>query len=142
MSHDAGFVVSGAPSIEPSVLLDGGERPGFPQGLVAHGLDVMVGIEQDGWFSFAGRTAGDDGRPAWSAIGLVNGQHLDITNPGTPKEFRDGLGAAFQGRAPKAGPRDSRDGNEFLEPRQRLVEGTVYGRTEIFRPAGNLRARS
>ena len=86
----------------------------------------MVRVQEDGWLSFSGWTAGDDGRPAGRTVGFVHGQHLDFTDPGTPEEFRDGLGASLQGGALKAGPRDPGDGNELLEPCQRLVEGTVY----------------
>ncbi|BCW78684.1 hypothetical protein NicSoilC5_07030 [Arthrobacter sp. NicSoilC5] len=126
MGHDPGLVVRGAPAVKASVLFDGGEGLRSPQGFVAHRLNVMMGVQQDGGFSFGGRTAGDDGRPTGRTVGFVRGQHLDLTDPGTPKEFGDGLGASLQGGALKAGPGNPGYGNELLEPCKCLVEGTVY----------------
>ena len=48
VGDDAGLVVGGAAAVEPVVALGRLERRGVPVGVVALGLDVVVGVEQHG----------------------------------------------------------------------------------------------
>ena len=58
---DAGFVVGCAAAVEAAVALEGFKGRGGPGGFVAGGLDVVVGVEQDGGVGGSGEAFAVDG---------------------------------------------------------------------------------
>ena len=70
MRHDAGFVVGGTAAEEPRTAFGGLERGRLPQGVIALGLHVMVGIQQHGRRPGRGRLVRDHSRG--SVVGRQN----------------------------------------------------------------------
>ena len=130
VGQDAGLVVGRAAAVEPAVAFDGGERLGLPQRRIARGLDVVVGVEQDGRLALGGGPAGDDGRPAGRAVFLVAAQDPDIVEAAGPHQPGDGVGAGVQRGGIEAGPGDARDGDEVLQLADRGVKRFGHGLAE------------
>ena len=130
VGQDAGLVVGGAAAVEPAVAFDGGERLGLPQRQVAGGLDIVVGVQQDGRLALGGRAAGDDGGAAGRPVFLVAAQDPDVVEPAGAHQAGDGVGAGVQRGGVEAGPGDARDGDELLQLGDRGVEGFGDGLAE------------
>ncbi len=110
MERDPGLVVGCATSVEPSVSLLRLERVGVPGGSVALGLDVVVGIEQDGGCAWWSRPVGDDG-----GLAACDRHHLDVGQAGIAEQPGDEIGALTDLVGGRRVRRDRPDPDQPLE---------------------------
>jgi hypothetical protein len=110
VSHHAGLVVGGATPVQAAVALGRFERRARPVLVAAGGLDVVVGVEQDGGCAFRGRPVRDDGGRS-----AIDRDDRDVGRARAPGQLGDGLGAAAGVvGAGRIGP-DARDADQSFQ---------------------------
>ena len=86
---DAGFVVRCAAAEEAAVALDGFEGWGGPGGFVAGGLDVVVGVEEDGGVAGVGEAVAVDG-----GVGALSFEECEVVEAGVFEQGDGEFGGA------------------------------------------------
>ena len=140
MRHDPGLVVGGATTVEPALPNRGLERRGLPQRLVTDGLDVVMGVQQDGRATVPRCTCREHGRlPELLRAG--NRCPLDGHGIEHSRAFDQGshcLCAAYELLLIHRWPGDRGNPHQIAQIRQRTGDAGLGGVTDSIGTGGDI----